>query len=113
MDELKMPAGTSVFIGAPARPMEALLSIAIGKLTESIDGILEAHLPQLFAPGVMTEPAQVLVIVVRNDADLKTVNEKVGSGLSVLLPKGMHLDIWPIPIGHAMLEDVRRSGCLI
>jgi hypothetical protein len=113
MDELKIPAGTSLFIGAPARPMERRLSTAVGKLTASIDGIIEAHLPQMFAPGVMEEPAQVLVIVMRDEADLKAVIDRVGGGLAVLLPPGRNLDVWPIPIGHAMLDEIRRTGCQI
>jgi len=36
IQQLKIPAGTSLLIGAPAGPMDAKISIAIGKLTDSI-----------------------------------------------------------------------------
>lgn len=113
MGQLRVPAGTSLLLGAPANPMEEELSRAIGQLTGSIEGILEAHLPQLFAVGVMEEPAQVLVLVLAREADLTKITEELGRGLSDLLPRGMHLDIWPIPVGHEMLDNVREAGCQI
>ena len=113
MKELKIPAGSAMFIGAPARPMDQRISIEIGKLTDSIDGIFEAHLPQLFVPEVMEEPAQVLVVILRQNANLKEIADELGSGLSRVLPEGAHLDLWPIPLGHQMVDDVRRTGCLI
>ena len=113
MQEINIPSGTALMIGAPAHPMDENISMTIGKLTDSIDGILEAHLPQMFAVNVMEEPAQVLVIVLREHADINRVTEQLGLGLTEILPKGLHLDVWPIPIGHLMLDDVRRTGCLI
>jgi hypothetical protein len=113
MHELKIPAGSSILIGAPARPMDQRVSIEIGKLIDSIDGIFEAHLPQMFVPEVMDQPAQVLVFVLRQDANLRDIIGKLGPGLSRILPEGVHLDVWPIPLGHQMVDDIRRTGCLI
>jgi hypothetical protein len=113
MQKLNIPTGSAILIGAPAKPMDIALSVAIGKLTDSIEGIFEAHLPQIFAVDVMEESAQVLVVVLRQGADLKLVTEQLGSGLSEILPEGMHLDVWPIPVGDTMVDDVRRTGCLI
>ena len=111
--KMNIPAGTSLIIGPPAIPMEESLSTAIGKLTESIEGILEAHLPQMFIIGVMEEPAQVLVIVRDDNADHAVIAEQLGLGLKQILPRGMHLDVWPISVGHAMLKSVRETGCKI
>lgn len=113
MQRLTLPAGTSLLLGSPANPMEEERSRAIGKLTDSIEGILEAHLPQMFAIGVMEEPAQVLVIVLGQHAILEEISEQLKVGLAGLLPRGVHLDVWPIHSGHEMLDDVRQTGCLI
>jgi hypothetical protein len=111
MKELKIPAGTTILIGSPAQPMKKTLSSAIGKLTGSIDKILEAHLPQMFAIGVMEEPAQVLVLVLTDQADFPGINEQLATDLPNILPKGMHLDVWPISLEHQLLDDIRGSDC--
>ena len=113
MDKLSIPAGTPLLIGAPARPMDSRISARRGALTASIDGIVEAHLPQMFAVNVMEEPAQVLVLLLRPDADVDEVLEQLGIGLSSVLPEGVHLDVWPIQTNHSMADDVRRAGCIV
>jgi len=67
----------------------------------------------MFAPAVMDAPSQGLVVVLRYGADVKEVTDRLGSGLAKILPEGVHLDVWPIPTGHSMLDDVRTAGCLI
>jgi len=113
MQRLSIPAGTPLLIGAPARPMEGHISAGIGALTASIDGIVEAHLPQMFAVNVMEEPAQVLVLLLRPDAEVDEVIEQLGAALSGILPDGVHLDVWPIQTNHSMADDVRRAGCMV
>jgi hypothetical protein len=113
MAELQIPAGTSILIGAPAHPMDEELSFAIAKLIASIDMILEAHLPQMYALDVMEKPAQVLVIVLDEKTDFGQINDQLGNGLSNILPKDMHLDVWPVSKGHQLINDIRSSDCKI
>jgi hypothetical protein len=91
--------------------MPDAVAAAIGTLVDTVDGILEAHLPQCFVPGVMESPAQVLVIVVNSDPEVAL--GRVGQGVEHLLPAGMHLDIWPLKPDSAVLNEVRRANCRV
>jgi hypothetical protein len=107
-----MPAGSNVFLGRPAKPMEPEIAAAIGTLVASIPEITEAHLPQVFVPGAMEHPAQVLVIVVM-DADSSRALETLRPGLGRILPAGRALDVWPISPAHQLLPTVRAAGCAV
>ena len=109
--EIYIPTGTPLLLGAPVKPMDSKLSSQIGELADSIEGFMEAHLPQTFAVGVMEEPVQVLVVVLELDADIKAITRQLGVGLGKILPEGMHLDVWPIPKDHPMLNDIRGANC--
>ena len=110
---LNIPGGTAVLIGAPACPMDGRISTAIGRLTASIEGVVEAYLPQMYAVKVMEKPAQVLVLLLRRDADLGKVADQLAVGLPQVLPKGVKLDVWPIQTTHPLADEVRRTGCMI
>jgi hypothetical protein len=60
-ENFTLPAGTKVFLGAPANPMDAALVRSITELVVSIPAVLEAHLPQCHIPGIMQQSAQILV----------------------------------------------------
>jgi hypothetical protein len=108
MKPLMMPKGTNVFLGRPAKPMPQELSSAIGKMVQAIDGIREAFLPQCYAEGAVDPPAQILVLVLDNPADQKTL-DAVGQGLTRILPQGMHLDVWPLDGSHSLLSTIRGT----
>ena len=59
---LKVPIGTKLLLGAPATPMPKTISDAIAELAASVPGVLEAHLPQCFAAGIMNAPTQTSVV---------------------------------------------------
>jgi hypothetical protein len=88
-------------------------SDALGRLVASIDGIIEAHLPQCFLVGVMESPAQVLVIVVDPAANQQAILNAIGEGLSQVLPIDKLLDVLPVKPESPMLKDVRSAGCSI
>ena len=108
-----IPEGTNVMLGAPAKPMDPLISDALGELTSSIEGIVEAHLPQCFVLGVMDKPAQILVVVIDQTVERKIVFEQIGQGLSRILPSGQSLDVWPMDKKNSLLSNVRAAGCQI
>ena len=68
MKTLDIPKGTQVLIGAPAKPMDQTQSAAIGEMLHSLPGVREAYLPHCFVPGVVESPAQILVLVLDNEA---------------------------------------------
>ena len=106
---LDVPAGTRVLLGAPAKPMPLALSNAIADLVRSIAGVHEAYLPQCFIMDAMEAPCQVLVLVLDGTADRQRVLEQVGEGLERVLPRGMHLDIWPMVGASELLTTVRDT----
>jgi len=105
-----VPAGSEVFLGAPAKPMEPEIVAAIRRLVDSAPEVIEAHLPQVFVPRAMQAPAQVLVIVVA-DSDSQGAVEKLGSGLGRIVPPGRSIDVWPLSPGDRLLPTIRAAGC--
>ena len=64
---MKLPAGTTVYLGTPAKPLpQQLVREIVDVLASYSDGV-EAHAPQCFVPGVMKAAAVVLVIVLSSD----------------------------------------------
>ena len=110
MEEIKMQAGMSVLFGAPAKPMAKEISDSLQQLVRSLPGVVEAHLPQCFVPESMPEPAQVLMLVLKRGTEQETM-DTIGKSLSKILPRGMSLDVWPLPRGHELLRDARAAGC--
>lgn len=90
--------------------MEPEIVAAIRRLVDNAPEIIEAHLPQVYVPGAMEAPAQVLVIVVA-DSDSQRAVEKLGSGLGRVVPPGRSIDVWPLSPGDRLLPTVRAAGC--
>ena len=68
MSERTLKAGTSVYWGAPAKPMPEIMSDAISQVVAQVPGIVEAHLPQCFVEGDK-EARQVLVVGVQKSSE--------------------------------------------
>ena len=113
MQVIRIPAGTKVFLGKPAKPMDESLVRAISALVSDIEGVLEAHLPQCYVAGVVDPPAQVLIMVIRSQQEAETVLYKIGVGLESILPPGVHLDVLPVSPSHPLLIAARKAECLI
>jgi hypothetical protein len=113
METHEIEAGTQILIAAPAHPMPAAQSAAIADMLAKVAGVTEAHLPYCFVPGAMTEPAQVLVIVLEQGRDMEEVLHEVNCHLAQLLTEDSHLDIFPLTKESGMLKSVRAVGCQI
>ena len=113
MEAREIEAGTQILIGAPARPMPSAQSAAIAAVLAKVPGVVEAHLPQVYAPGAMDEPAQVLVVVLRPGADTDATLHAINCDLARLLTEDSRLDIFPVAGDSGMLRDVRAVGCQI
>jgi hypothetical protein len=113
MEAREIEAGTQILIGAPARPMPSAQSAAIAALLAKVPGVVEAHLPQVYAPGAMSEPAQVLVVVLRPGADADATLDAINCDLARLLTEDSRLDIFPVAGDSGILKDVRAVGCRI
>ncbi len=106
-----MKAGTQVMIGAPAQPMEAERLEALRSLLNGEEAIAEAHLPQMFAPGAMNAPGKVLVVILKPDAVVETVMERLDEGLKKILGDNEYLDVLPVSHNNPLLEDFRNVQC--
>jgi hypothetical protein len=111
MKPFMVPAGSQVFLGAPAKPMPPARAAAIGGAVDSIGGIAEAHLPQCFVPGVMVTPTQVLVLVLEDKANPTQVLDEIGRRLADVLSTAENIDVWPMSSQSALLADVRSANC--
>jgi len=88
---MKIPAGTTAYIGAPAKPIRKEISEAIGSELGKIPEILEAHLPQVYIKEVIDPPAQVLFVVVAENTPSQ--QGKIVEGMKRVLPANFYLDI--------------------
>src|SRR4029079_8048982 len=106
MQPIRVSAGSQVFMGAPAKPMEPEILAGITSLVVGTPEIIEAHLPQVFVSDAMQAPGQVLVIVI-SDRDAERVLAELGAGLARILPSGRSLDVWPLSPTDKLLPMVR------
>ncbi len=83
-------------------------SAAIAEMVRGIPAIREAYLPQCYVQAVVDPPAQILVLVLDDPADQKTL-DSVGQGLERILPPGIHLDVWPLDPNHDLLPTIRQT----
>lgn len=109
----KIKTGSSVFVGAPASPMDKSMMDKIAEAVASTYGITEAHLPQLYIPKDMEEPAQVLVIVPDTKTNINLIMRSLVGKLDNILQDDAFLDILPMEPSTSILNDVRVAGCCI
>jgi hypothetical protein len=113
IDELLIKKGAEVMIGAPANPLNPEATAAVASAVSSTPGVLEAHLPQVFIPGVSENPAQVLILVLSGSTPVAQVMSQLGPSLHRIIPGGVYLDVWPLPRSHQLLPTIRNAGCQI
>lgn len=105
---MKIPGGTPVYIGPPAKPIPKQISDAIGKALAKIDEIEEAHLPMVYIKGHIDPPAQVLVVVLNEDAP--SPQARIMETLGAILPANFHVDITELHPGDKNLPTIRATG---
>jgi len=108
---MKIPAGTKMMLGPPAKPMSSERQEGIRRAVIGIPGITEAHLPLCYAKGFVDPPAQILVLVLAADTDDSIVVSAVERRLSTVLTAGISLDIFPLPDNASVLPSIRGAGC--
>lgn len=106
-----VPAETTVYIGRPAKPVQADLVNALRTVVEDVPDIQEAHLPQCWVKGVMPDAGPILVLLVRNDAD--EVANQVERRIAEILPPVSHLDFWFMKETDPLLLAVRGAKCAV
>jgi hypothetical protein len=107
-DNMKIPGGTTVYIGPPAKPIPKQISDAIGAALGKIVEIGEAYLPMVYIKGYVDPPAQVLVVVL--DENTPSPHAKITEVLRAVLPTNFHMDITELHPGDTNLPTIRASG---
>jgi len=105
---MKIPGGTTVYIGPPAKPMPKEISDAIGKAVGKVAEIGEAHLPMVYIKGHVDPPAQVLVVVLDENAPNPQV--KITEALRAVLPTNSYVDIIELHPSDTNLPTIRATG---
>ena len=111
MSERTLKAGTSMYFGAPAKPMPETMSDAVRQVVAQVPGILEAHVPQCFIQGDK-EARQVLVVGVARRNEIPSIARDLMGKLQLVFPPGQFIDIMPFELG-AVPDGVRKAGCQI
>jgi hypothetical protein len=111
MSEREVKAGTSMYFGAPAKPMPEIMADAVSQVVAQVPGIVEAHLPQCFIEGDK-EARQVLVVSVGRRDQIPRIAEELMGKLELVFPPGQFIDILPFESG-AVPPGVRQAGCRI
>jgi hypothetical protein len=109
MNERTVKAGTTLYFGAPAKPMPEAMVGAISQVVAQVPGILEAHLPQCFIEGD-TQGRQVLVIGVQSREEIPHIADALITKLRLIFPPGQFIDILPFQTA-ALPSEVRQAGC--
>jgi hypothetical protein len=81
---MKIPVGTTAYIGPPANPIPKQISDAIGTALGKIPEILEAHLPMVYIKGQIDPPTHVLVVVLEENRP--SPQAKITEVLRAVLP---------------------------
>jgi hypothetical protein len=109
---IRMPKHGELLVGQPSRPNRSLAS-SVARHLASFPEVREAHFPQCFSPDKMSEPAQVLVIVLDESQGTTGAFLRIQDSMRQVLARGTSLDILPIPSIGEPLESVRRAGSRI
>jgi len=105
---MKIPAGTTCYIGPPASPIPKQTFDAIGTALLKIPEIVEAHLPMIYVKGWIDPPAQVLVVVL--DGNKLSPQARISEALRGVLPTDSHMDVMDSHPGDPNLPTIRATG---
>ena len=105
---MSLPAGTPIYIGPPAKPISKQLSERIGAALAGIFEIEEAHLPMVYVKGYIDPPAQILVVVLEENAP--NLRGRITEAVRAVLPKNSHIDIMELHPGDRNLPTIKAAG---
>ena len=105
---MKIPAGTTCYIGPPARPIPKQESDAIGTALGKIPEIIEAYLPMMYIEGHIDPSAQVLVVVLGGNGPSPLA--RISEALRAVLPTNTHMDVMESGPSNPTLTTIRATG---
>jgi hypothetical protein len=105
---MRIPAGTTAYIGNPAKPIPKQISDAIGRELGKISEILEVHLPLVYIEGLIDPPAQILFVVVEENKP--SPQGKIAEVMRRVLPTNFYMDITELHSKDPQLPAIRASA---
>ena len=84
------------------------ISDAIGSELGKISAILGVHLPQVYIKGLVDPPAQILFVVV--DENATSPQGKIMEVMKQVLPANFYMDITELHPSDPQLPAIRASG---
>lgn len=113
MATLDLTTATNVLVGKPGTRLPKRRMKQISALLGEIPEVREAHIPEIFAIGVMQAPRSVLFVVIEPDTAVDAVTTRIDGALGAILKKRERLDVWPVAAGHLLIDTVREAECLV
>lgn len=113
MQQLNIPAGTPMLIGAPTPPPPQERTQALLELVASSRLIKEAHLPRCFAPSMMKEPGLVLVVIFEQAGDMTLGLKELDTAFPSVMGAEGHIQVWALLSNDPLLDTLRQAKCRI
>ena len=113
MATLDLTTATNVLIGKPTNRLPKRRLKQISALLRDIPQVREAHLPEIYAIGIMEAPRDVLFLVVEPESAMTDVTQRIDDALRTILRRREHLDVWPVAKEHRLIPTVRDADCLV
>lgn len=111
MKPIKLTKGQEILIGQPAEPLPVSVENKFKEVLHEFPEVVEAHLPQVFVPGIDVQARQVLVVV------LKELPEKVLPQLQATISANFSphftIDVWPLTASDTVLKEIRAASMRI
>ena len=98
-------------IGRPASPFPEPVVTAVTDAVSRVEGVAEAHFPQMFIASRMQAPEQTSIIVLGEGRNERAVIGEVLARIKQRLPDGPEFPVMPMTGGDALLRTVRGTGC--
>lgn len=102
-----------VLLGRPAKPYPTHVVDAVARALVTVEGVAEAHFPQMFALGMMETAEQTLIVVLGRDRDEQAVMNEVVEAVRKELPEGPDFPMFPMVGRDGLLSTVRGTACPI
>jgi|GEM_PF-2226867 len=109
-----MASKLEITIGPPKAPPPESIADTIADTIRARPEIYFAFMPEIFIPGQMESPAEVLILVSDMDgASLERVTREIHEEIRELLPEVDSIDILAVPPEHELVIPSIATTCLI
>jgi len=113
MATLDLTTATNVLVGKPSKQLSMRRLKQISALLGDISEVREAHIPEVFAIGIMQTPRNVLFLVIEPDTSIDHITARIDGALGTILGRREHLDVWPVSTEHRLIATIREADCLV